>query len=69
MSHQIDRPIFIIGTGRSGTIMFFNLLHVHVEMAWRLPPHFCPLNGGMDGMGEPVTLGGKTKVTSRDTEF
>lgn len=34
MSIRVDRPIFIIGTGRSGTTMVFDLLHVHADLAW-----------------------------------
>lgn len=30
----IERPIFIIGTGRSGTTLLFNILHQHDELAW-----------------------------------
>ncbi len=31
---RIDRPIFVFGTGRSGTTLFFNLLSVHPHFAW-----------------------------------
>lgn len=34
MSNAVVSPIFIIGTGRCGTTMTFNLLHVHPELAW-----------------------------------
>ncbi len=30
----IDRPIFVIGTGRSGTTLFFQLLGFHPDLAW-----------------------------------
>lgn len=30
----ITRPIFVIGTGRSGTTLFFHLLALHPELAW-----------------------------------
>jgi len=30
----IDRPVFILGTGRSGTTLFFNVLSFHPEFAW-----------------------------------
>jgi hypothetical protein len=31
---EIDRPIFVIGTGRSGTTLFFQLLGFHPDLAW-----------------------------------
>ncbi|MFO0687939.1 MAG: sulfotransferase [Myxococcota bacterium] len=31
---SIDRPIFVIGTGRSGTTLFFHLLAMHPDLAW-----------------------------------
>lgn len=30
----IDRPLFVIGTGRSGTTLFFQLLSFHPDLAW-----------------------------------
>ena len=33
-SGAIDRPIFVIGTGRSGTTLFFQLLGFHPDLAW-----------------------------------
>jgi len=30
----IERPIFVIGTGRSGTTLFFHLLALHPDLAW-----------------------------------
>lgn len=30
----LDRPIFVIGAGRSGTTLFFRLLAEHPELAW-----------------------------------
>src|SRR5262245_41989498 len=30
----IDRPIFVIGTGRSGTTLFFQMLGFHPDLAW-----------------------------------
>jgi hypothetical protein len=30
----IDRPIFVFGTGRSGTSLFFDLLAAHPDFAW-----------------------------------
>lgn len=34
MSQQIYKPIFIIGTGRSGTTLFSQLLSYHPDLAW-----------------------------------
>jgi len=34
MSSAIDRPIFIVGTGRSGTTIFFEILAKHPNVAW-----------------------------------
>jgi hypothetical protein len=31
---MIDRPVFIIGTGRSGTTLLFNLLAFHPQLGW-----------------------------------
>ena len=31
---EIDRPIFVIGTGRSGTTLFLQLLGFHPDLAW-----------------------------------
>jgi hypothetical protein len=31
---DIDRPIFVIGTGRSGTTLFFQMLGFHPDLAW-----------------------------------
>jgi len=31
---RIDRPVFVFGTGRSGTTLFFNLLSFHPHFAW-----------------------------------
>jgi len=31
---NVDRPIFIIGTGRSGTTLLFKILHTHPDFAW-----------------------------------
>ncbi len=31
---SIDRPIFVIGTGRSGTSLLFTLLGLHPDLAW-----------------------------------
>ncbi len=31
---QVDRPIFIIGTGRNGTTLLFEVLHSHPDLAW-----------------------------------
>lgn len=31
---EIDRPIFLIGTGRSGTTLSLNLLSLHPDLAW-----------------------------------
>ncbi len=31
---KIDRPVFIVGTGRSGTSLFFELLSFHPQFAW-----------------------------------
>lgn len=45
---SIDRPIFVIGTGRSGTTLFFHLLALHPDLAWfsnygnRWPRHAWP---------------------------
>ncbi len=33
-SPEIDRPVFIVGTGRSGTTLFFQLLSYHPQFAW-----------------------------------
>ena len=33
-SVQIDRPIFIIGTGRSGTTFLFHIMRRHPQLAW-----------------------------------
>ena len=30
----IDKPIFIVGSGRSGTSVFYNLLSLHPEICW-----------------------------------
>ncbi len=32
--HEIDRPIFIIGTGRSGTTFLFHIMRRHPQLAW-----------------------------------
>jgi hypothetical protein len=32
--HEIEQPVFILGTGRSGTTLFFNLLALHPHFAW-----------------------------------
>jgi len=34
MQIGIDRPIFIIGVGRSGTTILYNLLSMHPELCW-----------------------------------
>ncbi len=34
MQNKIDRPIFIIGSGRSGTTILYNLLSMHPELCW-----------------------------------
>ena len=34
MQNKIDRPIFIIGVGRSGTTILYNLLSIHPELCW-----------------------------------
>ena len=34
MQNKIDRPIFIIGGGRSGTTILYNLLSMHPELCW-----------------------------------
>lgn len=34
MQKKIDRPIFIIGSGRSGTTILYNLLSMHPELCW-----------------------------------
>jgi len=34
VANIVERPIFIIGTGRCGTTLMFNLLHVHPELGW-----------------------------------
>lgn len=31
---RVDQPIFIIGTGRCGSTLFFNLLASHPDLAW-----------------------------------
>ncbi len=31
---KIEKPIFIIGSGRSGTSVFYNLLSLHPEVCW-----------------------------------
>ena len=31
---KIDRPIFIVGSGRSGTTILYNLLCGHANLAW-----------------------------------
>ncbi len=31
---RIDRPVFVFGTGRSGTTLLFNLLSFHPHFAW-----------------------------------
>ena len=31
---KIQKPIFIIGSGRSGTTIFYNLLATHPELCW-----------------------------------
>lgn len=31
---KIDRPIFIVGTGRSGTTIFYNLICGHGDLGW-----------------------------------
>jgi len=31
---KINKPIFIIGSGRSGTTVFYNILSVHPEVCW-----------------------------------
>ncbi len=31
---RIDRPVFVFGTGRSGTTLFFKLLSFHPHFAW-----------------------------------
>jgi len=42
---MIDRPVFILGTGRSGTTLFLNVLALHPDFAWfstysqKLPGH------------------------------
>ena len=42
---MIDRPVFIFGTGRSGTTLFLNVLAFHPDFAWfsnfskRFPSH------------------------------
>jgi hypothetical protein len=33
-STQVDRPIFVIGTGRSGTTLLFKMLTRHPDLAW-----------------------------------
>jgi hypothetical protein len=34
MVREIDRPIFVVGTGRSGSTIFFELFARHPEVAW-----------------------------------
>ena len=31
---QIDRPVFVIGTGRSGTTLFHEPMAYHPQLAW-----------------------------------
>lgn len=31
---EIDRPIFVVGCGRSGTTLFYNILGGHPDLAW-----------------------------------
>ena len=34
MERQIQKPIFILGSGRSGTTLLYNLLSVHPDLCW-----------------------------------
>jgi len=31
---KINKPIFIVGSGRSGTTVFYNLMSLHPEVSW-----------------------------------